>query len=160
MSYRPVLCDYVVLGIAALVVVAAVLPDVLIDSHARADDPPPYHTLIPGDFDDDGDVDLRDYAEFLANFSGPVPIWLQDKIACYQDAPPMNPPVSIYRYAYLGEMVYWRSGYCCDIPSVLYDANGNYICAPGGGIHGTGDENCPNWRDYATDETLIWQDER
>jgi len=156
MKRSTTLCDFVVFLLTGVVMVAVLT---LIANQSGAD-PSSYHTPIPADFDRDGDVDLRDYAEFQASFSGGIPFWVQDKIAWYEAAPPMNPPVKFYRYRYLDEIVFWRGGYCCDFPSALWDAYGNFICCPGGGISGTGDNRCPDFQDWATDEVLIWQDER
>ena len=137
------------------ILVAAMAGLVRSDESTEPTNPP-----IAADFDADGDVDLEDYAVFLASFSGPVPLWLQDEIAYYKAAPPMNPPVAFYRYRYEGKIVFYRGGYCCDFPSKAWTAYGNPFCQPGGGISGTGDGLCPNFFDVATDELLIWQDDR
>jgi hypothetical protein len=44
--------------------------------------------------------------------------------------------------------------------SSLYDAKGNVICAPDGGIIGTGDGGCPDFISQRTGEKLIWEDPR
>jgi hypothetical protein len=88
------------------------------------------------------------------------PAWVDDLIAQFTDAPVGNPPQSIWRYQYNGQDVYYVPAQCCDMFSTLYDASGNVLCAPDGGLDGRGDGKCPDFRDQRTGETLIWQDER
>ena len=49
---------------------------------------------------------------------------------------------------------------CCDVPSELYDHDGNLICGPDGGIRGTGDGKCPDFFEKRREGTLIWRDPR
>jgi hypothetical protein len=89
-----------------------------------------------------------------------VPAWVNEKIEQFKSEPVTNPPRSIYQYEYNGQTVYFIPQICCDIPSILYDASGNELCSPDGGISGTGDGNCPDFMETKTKEKLIWQDIR
>jgi hypothetical protein len=87
-------------------------------------------------------------------------LWLQAMIAEILSQPPTNPPSAIYRYRYHGQVVYYRTGYCCDVPSSLYDEAGNLLCHPDGGFTGDGDGRCPDFHAEATTRELVWQDPR
>ena len=91
---------------------------------------------------------------------GNNPAWIDEMIAQFESEPVGNPPQSIWRYRYDGQTVYYVPAQCCDMFSSLYDVDGNLLCAPDGGITGRGDEQCPDFADQRTDETLIWQDAR
>jgi hypothetical protein len=71
-----------------------------------------------------------------------------------------DPPAKVYRYLYKGQVVYFIPERCCDIPSQLYDADCNLVCAPDGGYTGKGDEQCPDF--FATRQAgeLVWEDQR
>jgi hypothetical protein len=89
-----------------------------------------------------------------------VPSWLQALIDQIQRGPVTTPPTAIYSYRYRAENVYYRSSRCCDVRSVLYDANGLVLCEPDGGIVGGGDGRCPDFLATRSDERLIWRDPR
>ena len=89
-----------------------------------------------------------------------VPSWLQGLIDQIQREPATSPPTAIYSYRYRGEKVYYRPSRCCDIRSVLYDANGLVLCEPDGGFGGGGDGRCPDFLATRSDERLIWRDSR
>ena len=88
------------------------------------------------------------------------PGWVDVLIRKFESEPVGNPPQSIWRYEYKGQIVYYVPAQCCDMFSSLYDANGNVICAPGGGITGTGDGRCADFNSQKTGEKLIWKDPR
>jgi hypothetical protein len=88
------------------------------------------------------------------------PAWVTNLIEKYQSEPVGNPPQSIWQYDYKGETVFYIPPQCCDQFSALYDANGNTICAPGGGITGSGDGHCSDFFQLRKNEKLIWQDTR
>jgi len=71
-----------------------------------------------------------------------------------------NPPASVWQYEYNGKTVYYFPPYCCDIPSLLFDGEGNLICSPDGGFSGTGDGRCTDFVSKRKNEKLIWQDSR
>lgn len=88
------------------------------------------------------------------------PEWVDQLIKQFQSEPVGNPPQSIWRYDYQGQVVYFVPAQCCDMFSSLYDANGTVICAPDGGIDGRGDNKCADFAAQRSGETLIWQDPR
>lgn len=89
-----------------------------------------------------------------------IPPCIQEKIEAIQQQPRYNPPATVYRYLYKDEYVYLISSNCCDQYNYLYDKNCKMICAPTGGFAGKGDGQCPNFKQMASDETLIWKDQR
>jgi len=88
------------------------------------------------------------------------PDWVDQLIKKFESEPVGNPPLSIWRYEYNGRVVYFVPAHCCDISSALYDADGNFLCAPDGGIKGTGDSRCTDFFTLRVNEQLIWQDPR
>ncbi|WP_276498415.1 DUF6970 domain-containing protein [Pontibacter litorisediminis] len=88
------------------------------------------------------------------------PSWLTKLIGELKLEEPSNPPAKIYRYTYLGQEVYYLTGRCCDVPGQLFDAQGNILCEPDGGITGRGDGRCPDFFEQRHNETLVWEDNR
>ena len=88
------------------------------------------------------------------------PAWVDQLIKKFQSDPVGNPPQSIWRYEYNGQVVYFIPAQCCDQYSTLYDKSGDVICAPDGGFTGKGDGKCSDFFDKRTNEQLIWKDSR
>jgi hypothetical protein len=88
------------------------------------------------------------------------PQWVDLLIGQFKAEPVGNPPQSIWRYEYHGQVVYFVPAQCCDMYSTLYDEGGIVICAPDGGIDGKGDGRCEDFFSERTGEQLIWQDPR
>ncbi len=88
------------------------------------------------------------------------PQWLDQLIKKFENDPVANPPLSVWKYEYNGQVVYFVPAHCCDITSVVYDAQGTILCAPDGGIAGKGDGKCGDFFDTRTHEQLIWKDSR
>ncbi len=88
------------------------------------------------------------------------PAWLDQLIKEFESDPVANPPLSIWKYEYNGQMVYFVPAHCCDITSIVYDAQGTVVCAPDGGLTGKGDGKCSDFFDKRMGEQLIWQDSR
>jgi len=88
------------------------------------------------------------------------PRWVNELIERYQAEPVGNPPQSIWRYEYSGQTVYYIPPQCCDQFSQLFDAKGSLLCAPDGGLGGSGDGRCPEFFRERTKEEFIWQDQR
>lgn len=86
--------------------------------------------------------------------------WLSDMIRELEEEEVANPPAKVYRYTYNDREVYYLTSRCCDIPSKVYDVDGNLLCEPEGGITGKGDGRCPDFLETRTNETLIWEDKR
>lgn len=91
---------------------------------------------------------------------GTLPAWLMTVIAELESQPVANPPASITRYEYHGTGVYYLSPRCCDIPSVLYNADGAVLCRPDGGFDGRGDGRCPDFLSARKNGVLVWRDPR
>jgi Domain of unknown function (DUF6970) len=85
------------------------------------------------------------------------PAWINKLIKQFESQPEGNPPQSIWRYDYFAQVVYFVPARCCDIPSTVYDADGNIICTPDGGITGEGDGRCPDFFSTRNNEQLIWK---
>ena len=86
-----------------------------------------------------------------------IPPFVEQLIAHYKSTPPRGSPDSIRRYIYKGEPVYYVAPlWCCDIPSVLYDAKGKLICRPDGGFTGIGDGRCPGFLKERSHEEVLW----
>ena len=92
--------------------------------------------------------------------AGETPGFVDTMVSRFESGPVANPPGSIWRYRYKGQDVYYVPPSCCDVPGELYDSSGNFICAPDGGITGTGDGKCPDFFDARTDEQRVWMDSR
>lgn len=92
--------------------------------------------------------------------SHPNPDWVTALTLQFESEPVGNPPQSIYRYQYKGGTVYYVPPQCCDQFSTLYDSQGRKICAPDGGLSGTGDGRCNDFFTLRTDEVLVWRDTR
>jgi hypothetical protein len=88
------------------------------------------------------------------------PEWVDKLISQYESEPVGNPPQSIWSYEYNGQVVYFVPAQCCDMFSSLFDASGNVICAPDGGLTGKGDGQCPDFSSQRTNEQLVWKDSR
>jgi hypothetical protein len=82
------------------------------------------------------------------------------RIAQFQKAPLGNPAQSIWKYEYKGQIVYYFPPQCCDQFSQVYDSGGSLLCAPDGGLTGSGDGKCPDFFKSAKNRIMIWQDTR
>lgn len=112
------------------------------------------------DLNGDGCVDLRDFARFQNDFTGPIPAWLQEHIDGFLAGDVYYSPGHVWQYRHNEETVFYVPPRCCNVMSVLYDVHGERICHPGGGMSGQGDGRCPEFFDERTDEVLIWEDPR
>ena len=89
-----------------------------------------------------------------------IPDWVHTQIENFQQEKPANPPIKIYSYRYKGQLVYYITGRCCDIPSSLFTVEGQQLCQPDGGITGKGDGKCADFFKTRTEEQLVWEDPR
>lgn len=88
-----------------------------------------------------------------------LPWWVAVLIAGFQNELPVgNPLQAIWRYEYKSSTVFYVPPQCCDQFSSLYDWNGNQICAPDGGIAGSGDGQCTDFFQERKNGVLVWQD--
>ena len=89
-----------------------------------------------------------------------IPACIQQKINSIKAQPKWNPPATVTEYEYKGEKVYLFTSNCCDQYIELYDSNCNYICAPSGGITGSGDRKCTDFSAQAAMIGEVWKDPR
>jgi hypothetical protein len=92
--------------------------------------------------------------------SNDLPPFVLQLIERHESAPTANPPASIWRYQYKGRVVFYVPPSCCDVPSELYDLEGNLICGPDGGLTGKGDGKCPDFFEQRQEEFRVWSDPR
>ena len=76
--------------------------------------------------------------------AGALPAWLQERLAIYEAAGRRSPVIAVHAWTYKGQTVYEMLAGCCDRFNELYDASGQYLCAPSGGFTGMGDGKCPD----------------
>ena len=89
-----------------------------------------------------------------------TPRWLSALIHAFERDPVASPPLSITRYEYKGEVVYFVPPRCCDIWSDVYRADGSILCHANGGTTGGGDGRCPDFLSERKTGQIIWQDSR
>ena len=89
-----------------------------------------------------------------------IPDWVDNLIVEFSSREVGNPPQSIWQYEYKNRIVYYVPPQCCDQFSTLYDAEGNILGAPDGGITGAGDGRFPDFMTERKNEKLIWRDPR
>lgn len=75
----------------------------------------------------------------------PVPEWLQKQITISARSKYPN-WISVQAWEHEGQTYYTLQAGCCDRFNELYDAKGQYLCAPSGGFTGQGDGKCTDWR--------------
>lgn len=88
------------------------------------------------------------------------PQWVDQLIEYFKNEPVGEPPHTIWRYIYRGQIVYYVPRQSIEMYSSLYDMNGNELCSPDGGLDEGGDHRCADFFASRTDETLIWKDTR
>jgi hypothetical protein len=88
------------------------------------------------------------------------PNWVDEMIATKMNQSVTNPPSSIIKYNYNGQIVYYVSSDCCDQYNKVFDLQGQYLCAPSGGITGNGDGKCNDFNENAIKVEVVWQDSR
>jgi hypothetical protein len=86
--------------------------------------------------------------------------WFEDLVQSIEEAPVTSPPTVIFEYRYRRQAVYFVPARCCDVPSDLYDRDGQVLCHPDGGFTGKGDRRCPDFYAARTDERVVWRDPR
>jgi hypothetical protein len=85
---------------------------------------------------------------------------INNKIQAFKNEQKQNPPRTITQYSYKGSKVYYIPGPCCDQYSDVFDSKCNLLGHPDGGITGNGDGSLPGFFTEATEEKLIWKDDR
>ena len=87
-----------------------------------------------------------------------LPPFVTQLIEDYQSIEAGASPGEIWRYEFRDATVYYlpRSHLCCDIPSVLYDSEGQIVCLPDGGITGRGDGRCTDFITRRSNGVRVW----
>jgi hypothetical protein len=88
-----------------------------------------------------------------------IPACIADMIRQKQTEPVTNPPAIVEQWNVDGKTYYYITSDCCDQFNNLYDENCNYVCAPDGGITGSGDQNCPDFSG-PIEKIILWSDKR
>jgi hypothetical protein len=90
-----------------------------------------------------------------SNIVSDNPAWLNDLIERLESEPVANPSAFMTQYEYVGQTVYFLPQRCCDIFSVLYDAEGNVLGHPHGGITSQGDGRVPDFFQVRSSESVL-----
>lgn len=86
------------------------------------------------------------------------PAFLAGVISSLENESAATSPEEIWSYFFDNKNVYYVAPrYCCDLPSTLYDASGNVLCYPDGGIAGVGDGRCPTFFENRSNGVRIWR---
>jgi hypothetical protein len=88
-----------------------------------------------------------------------IPACITKIIRQKQLEPETNPPTTIEQWNVDGHTYYYITSDCCDQFNNLYDEDCNYVCAPDGGITGSGDQNCPEFS-LPIEKIILWTDKR
>ena len=86
-----------------------------------------------------------------------MPACLEAKIKAMAADPGQGSPLSVTRYTYRQQTVYYMVSPCCDKFNVVYDSVCNVLGHPDGGFTGRGDGKMPGFKNGATDEKVIWK---
>ena len=105
-------------------------------------------------------VGYSETAEAVLSTAPPLLPWQADLIHRLEIEPVTNTPTTLIQYGYKGQVVYYVPPRCCDIFSDLYDADGNVIGHPDGGITGQGDGRVPDFLVERENERIVWKDQR
>jgi len=88
-----------------------------------------------------------------------APNCIENEIKKIKSEAVRNPPAEVWKWEADGQIYYYITSDCCDQYNFLYNSNCEVICAPDGGLIGSGDGNCPNFIEPIK-KTLIWKDSR
>jgi len=88
-----------------------------------------------------------------------IPNCIDSKITELKNAPVQNPLAEVWKWEENGTIYYYITSDCCDQYNYLYNENCEIVCAPDGGIIGSGDGNCPEFSSEVV-KTLLWKDDR
>ncbi|MEZ5308084.1 MAG: hypothetical protein R2684_13140 [Pyrinomonadaceae bacterium] len=92
-----------------------------------------------------------------ADRTTPEPPWLKAKIEEATRGRASNVPMHASRATYKQKLVYYISPNVPDGFGTLYDASGEILCHPDGGLNGRGDGRCGDFFDTARELTTIWK---
>jgi hypothetical protein len=78
---------------------------------------------------------------------------------CVKNGIKSKNPIEVWDRKVDGKTYYYFESQCCDQFNVLYDEKCHVICAPNGGITGSGDGNCPEFIGEI-EKTLVWENDQ
>ncbi len=67
-----------------------------------------------------------------------------------------DPPIEIWEWRYPNKTYYYLVSPCCDQYNPLFSEDCEFVCAPDGGLSGTGDGTCPDLSGEVT-KRLLWK---
>lgn len=120
----------------------------------------PVPIVQSADLNQDGAVDLLDFAIFQNQMGGPIPEWLQDLIDWFEAGEGDYAPEYVWQYRYDGEVVYYLPYHSTvgnsPFIGIVFDAYGAMVC-----WHDLLDlGECSDFFAKRTNEILIWEDGR
>ncbi|MEP6948998.1 MAG: hypothetical protein ABI863_06980 [Ginsengibacter sp.] len=86
-----------------------------------------------------------------------LPECLATKIKAMTSDPGQGSPLSVTRYIYRQQTVYYMVSPCCDKFNIVYDSVCNILGRPDGGFTGRGDGKMTDFKKEATNEKVIWK---
>jgi hypothetical protein len=89
-----------------------------------------------------------------------MPACLEEKIRAMASNPHEGSPLSITRFTYKRQTVYYMVSPCCDKYNIVYDSVCNILGYPDGGFTGRGDGKMQDFRKETSGEKVIWQIKR
>lgn len=82
---------------------------------------------------------------------------LATKIKNMTADPSQGSPLSVTRYTYKGQTVYYLVSPCCDKYNIVYDSACAILGYPDGGFSGRGDGNMPGFKNEAVNGKVVWE---
>src|SRR5690606_4334409 len=86
-----------------------------------------------------------------------IPSCLAARIRVMRDDVNQGSPVSITRYQYQGQTVFYMRSPCCDKFNIVFDSTCTILGYPDGGFTGRGDGKMPGFYDEATEAKQVWE---
>ncbi len=86
-----------------------------------------------------------------------MPSCLEAKIEMMKSDPAEGEPLSISKYNYKAQAVYYMVSPCCDKYNIVYDSVCNILGYPDGGYTGKGDGKMSGFLKEATNKKIIWE---
>jgi hypothetical protein len=86
-----------------------------------------------------------------------MPACLSAKIKAMASDANAGSPLSVTRFTYKQQTVYYMVSPCCDKFNIVYDSACNILGHPDGGLTGRGDGKMPDFRREASNEKMIWE---
>ena len=105
---------------------------------------------------DDQPFSFRGEQQLEVDGQSQLPEWLLELVAGLVEGTEEDPPTFIAQYEYKGDIVYYIRPSCCDRFTDLFDATGNLIGHPDGGITGQGDGSVTDFFQERANERVIW----